>query len=374
MAQLRDLIAQALVGNGQFPWGIRVVETGAMDPDSALPPVGEQPWLLIRNVGSLVDLNRVETNLYEISVYGSNTSFAVMDVLEKLVVGILNRTVLVDTDVQPYQRYTLAYAGTIMGDQVVPAWDAYVRTLRFNASGTAAWYAPDDPRAEYLRSITPYLLLCTTTVGIDWTCVQTDPKTWVPTDACPGVYWRPFTGPSEVIRWFEMTQYVEIIAGHVVAASSAAQDAWVDRVALALPGHVLWNDTLNRRQSTMLLRLLSTDINADALGVGQIRLEVRWTELRCPAPPDYPPVRQITVKEVPSYVGSGIPNPGQPMPPLRTPQEVPSRDSIAPAASNPAPFANTLARAHAATRANGSDAASSGKASRRARKERVLSQ
>lgn len=73
------------------------------------------------------------------------------------------------------------------------------------------------------------------------------------------------------------------------------------------------------------------------------------------------------------------------MPPLRTPQEVPSRDSIAPAASNPAPFANTLARAHAATRANGttsdtatrvngSDAASSGKASRRARKERVLSQ
>ena len=325
MAQLRDLIAEHLVGPGvpARPWGVRVVETGAMDPDTALPPFGEQPWISIRQTGSTVDINRVEANNFEISIFGSNTSFTALDILEKLVIGLLNRTTLIDTDYQPHQRYTLVYAGTVLGDQVVPEWDAYVRTLHFTASGTAAWYAPDDPRAAYLRQVTPGML-CLSQGGIDWSGVQTDPKTWTPTDDSPGVYWRPWTGPSEMNRWFEMTQYTEVLAGHVVAGSSQAQDTWVDRVALALPGHVLWDDRPNRRQSTMLLRLVSTDINADALNVGQLRVECIFTELRCPPYPDYPEVRQIVVKESPSMVGSGLPRElfGQrPPPTIRSAQE-----------------------------------------------------
>ena len=283
---------------------MRVVETGAMTTDG-LPPHGEQPWILVRSTGSLVDQNRVETNTFEISIYAANTSFAALDVLEKLVIVLLNRTALVDTEFTPNRRYTMGYAGTLLGDQVVDVWDAYVRVMRFTVSGAAQWYQPDDPRAKFLRSITPDLLFCQ--IGTDWHCVQTDPRTWVPTDECPGVYWRPLDGPTELNRWFEMTQYVENVAGHVLAGSSAAQDDWVDRIALALPGHVLWYDPITRRQSTMLLRLLSTDLYAEALGEGQIRLEVIFTELACDYPPRAPQIKTIRVAESPSLVGSEAP-------------------------------------------------------------------
>lgn len=305
MAEVRELIAKALVGQGNFPWAERVVETGAMTTDTGLPPIGEQPWLLVRSTGSLVNQNRVEVNTFEVSIYAANTSFSDLDVLEKLILVLLNRTTLIDTDFTPNRRYTLGYSGTLLGDQVVTEWDAYVRVMRFDVSGSAQWYQPDDPRAKFLRSITPSLLFCQ--IGTDWSCVQTDPRTWTPTDQCPGVYWRPDTGPVEINRWFEMTQYVENIAGHVLAGSSQGQDDWVDRVALAIPGHVLYDQIAERRQSTMLLRLLSTDIHADALNEGQIRLEVIWTELACDYPPRFPSVKAVRVAEAPSRVGSELP-------------------------------------------------------------------
>src|SRR5262245_8525667 len=177
------------MGNGTYPWGFRVVETAAMDADLGLPPppFGEQPWLVVKQTGTCVDLNRVETFTFEVSVFASNTSFSNLDALERQVVGLVDRSTLTGTG----GSYALRYAGTLLGDQVVPPWDAYVRTLRFESTGagTIGGSGPDDPRARYLRAHMTDLLFCDPT-----TCVQTDPAVWVPTDDCPGIYVRPGGG------------------------------------------------------------------------------------------------------------------------------------------------------------------------------------
>jgi hypothetical protein len=294
VAELRELIAWTLMGGGTYPWGVRVVETSAADPDLTLSPFpGEMPWLLVRNAGTTLDLNRVETHAFEISVYSINTSFAIVDVLERLVVQILNDQVLVDPSDQVGRRYVMRYSGTVQGDIVVPVWDAYVRTLRFEGTGTGltdTFAAPDDPRAVYLRAHAAELFGQLT--GGSFPCVQTDPATWNPRDDCPGVYFRPDSGPTELRRMSGITFFRETLAGSVLAETQAAREAWLDALTLALPGQIDYfqpqelDSHGNRgRTSTMYLRVTNLNPAADPWAVGQLRIEVEFSALEPHAPP-----------------------------------------------------------------------------------------
>jgi hypothetical protein len=298
MAELRDLIAQRLIGDGTHPWAERVVETAGMDPDQGLPPFGELPWIVVRQVGTTVDLNRIATLGFEVWIHGPNTSFSNLDELERLAIRLLDRAVLQDLDADVPARFALAYAGTLLGDVVIPAWDAYARGLRFTTSsaGLGGPQSPDDPRAAFLRAHAADLF-CPPPP-----CVASDPTDWTPTDDCPGIYVRPFSGPYEVQRYSGMTQLREVLAIHVVAPTYAAQRAWTDRLALELPGQVAYvqpgvadSNGHVPRISTLLLRLTALNPAADAWSEGQLRVEATFTELACDAIETAGPLRQVTV-------------------------------------------------------------------------------
>ena len=298
MAELRELIAERLTGRPggpyPYPWQERVVETGAADPDLVQPPFGEQPWLLVRNAGVVLDLNRVETLAFEVSVYASNTSFADVDALERLVASILEGATLVDNEPPgPDRAWALRYAGTLLGDQVITAWDAYVRTLRFEATGTGGMNAgADDERAEWFRAHAAQMFRLTSSGAPP--CVQTDPLTWTPTDECPGVYARPESGPVEAQRLSGITYFREVLAVHVVCPTQKWREYWVNELALQLPGQMAYfqpneldSNNIRGRTSTILLRLSGLTPAADPATVGQLRIEVTFSALEAWAPSRY---------------------------------------------------------------------------------------
>lgn len=296
MTELRDLIADHLIGTGNHDWETRVCETFAMDPDVGLPPFGELPWLSVRQVGTTVDLDRVPTEAFEVWIHAPNTSFAVLDRYERQVVQLLNDAVLVDPDATPPRLHTLHYSGTLLGDQVIPPWDAYARGLRFQTppgTGIGGEGQHDDPRAQWLRSLGVDLYQC---FGEDW-CLVTDPTSGqAPTDDCPLVYIRPLTGPEFVTdppSNFWMTWFRQRLAIHIVAPSVEARDKWVDRVALALPRIVYGPDG-----ETWFLTVISTDYAADPTSVGQIIVELRFAVLSCPWKVQDPPMKEAAVAAV----------------------------------------------------------------------------
>ena len=303
---LRTLVAEALIGDGTNPWADRVVETAGATPDEHLPWLtgGQQPWVIVRGgVTSVVGGSNARMTSIEVWPHGPMTAWTGIDNLEDLVVRILGGSVVsTPPGAEQPDGYLLTYESSPLGDQVIEEWEAWTRPIRFNAA-RLGWYGADDPRAAYLRSITP-AVLCGT-----WDCVQTTPESWVPTDQCPGIYWRPDTGPAEVERYSAVTFYREVLAGHIVAPSQRARDLWADRVALSLPGDVLYvqpgvpdgGTGVPPRRSTMLLSLLSVAPLAEPLSDGQLRVEVQFSELACDYPPNDSPLRQAV-----AYLPEGV--------------------------------------------------------------------
>lgn len=302
MTELRELIALRLLGDGSWPWADRVVETGAMTADQGLPWTGELPWIVVRQAATTVDLNRAPTEIFEVWIHAPSTSFAQLDGLERLAVALLDRVVLVDPDPTPGRplSYALGYAGTVQGDQVIPEWDAYARAVRFQSVAAALGgpLVPDDPRAAFLRAHLADLFC------LPPECIQTDPTTWAPTDSCPGIWIRPLTSPIEVIRYSALTLFREVLSIQVLGSTFAGQNAWVDKLALELPGDVLYVEPdkvdggtgIPPRRSTMLLRVVAQDLTVDPLLIGQLSIEAQFSELACDFPPHDPPLRVATAR------------------------------------------------------------------------------
>jgi len=284
VVSLRSLVAVALIGDGTNPWADRVVETAGATADEHLPWMtgGQQPWIVVRGgPTTLGPSGGARVTQVEVWPHGPMSAWSGIDNLETLCVDILDQQVVATpAGATEPDGYLLSYEGTPLGDQVVAEWDAWTRPLRFGAA-RLGWFGPDDPRAARLRALTPGLLCG------DWPCVQTDPATWVPTDDCPGIYWRPDAGPAEIIRYANFTLYQETLACHIVAPGRAARDAWTDRVALALPG-----DCLDAQvpPATMLLRLVSENLYAEPMADGQLRVQVQFSETACDWSPDDPPL------------------------------------------------------------------------------------
>jgi hypothetical protein len=310
--ELRELLAQALIGNGMNPWQDRVVETGAMTADLGLPPFGQLPFVVVRQITTIVDVEtRIPTETFEVWVHAPAISFAALDVLERLAVGLIDGTTLTDPDSTPPRSFFLQYGGTLLGDQVIDIWDAYARGLRFTWTGgginPGGPGSHDDPRAQWLRYLaglqggtgvpgnsgplgTTGLFQC---FGADW-CIRTDPITQPPaTDDCPLVWIRPLTGPQFVTDpqsnvW--MTWYSERLAVHIVCPTQSVRDQWVDRIALALP-RVL----VGPEGDTWFLQLIATDYAANPEQVGQIIIELRFATLSCPWQETFPPFKEAVV-------------------------------------------------------------------------------
>lgn len=305
MTELRELIAQRLIGQvnpPQHPWRDRVVETAAMDPNIGLPPFGDLPFIVIRQTGTTVDQNRVATLAYEVWIHANNTSFSELDALERLAVSLLDSVILVD-DEDNSRTWAMGYGGTLLGDVVIPAWDAYARGLRFTTSGAGTGGAiggADDERAQFLRANAAYLF-CPPTP-----CVQTDPTDWAPTDDCPGIYVVPLEGPVEVERYASQTIFRETLVFHVFAPTLRAQQAWVDRLALELPGQLNYLQRNKQdsngnvpRVSSLLLRVTALNPAATS-SEGQLRVEANFSELACDAIETAGPLRYIDITPRPA--------------------------------------------------------------------------
>ena len=214
--------------------------------------------------------------------YAAPDSFVALDDLVAQTVAALDH-VTVDVGGTPY---LLAHEVAPGRDFYDEDWRAYSRTVRATAFAlgwqTGLTYAP-DPVAS-LRAW----------VAAQWPAqLQTDPATWDPSDATPGLYWR-LAGVERADRgerswgaWMDAT-----LRAHVVAPSEAARLTWARQVVEALSySHRLSPSDL----SPLLFLGIAVDHEADPFLVGQVRLAARFGVLT-PAPVPAPlPITQAPI-------------------------------------------------------------------------------
>jgi hypothetical protein len=119
--------------------------------------------------------------------------------------------------------YILTYAGSPAPDYRDLDVDALKRTARF-AAFALGWLAATT------YAIDPVAALAAWTTATFGPSVGTDPATWTPADATPGVYWR-VDRELAVERQPWGSWYDVEIRGHVVAPTPTARRAWARRVA-----------------------------------------------------------------------------------------------------------------------------------------------
>jgi hypothetical protein len=148
-----------------------------------------------------------------------------LDRLVDQTVAALDHRLLTDAD---GRRYVVVYAGSPLQEAEDLTYQSLARPLDFMVY-RLDWLAPagvsPDPT---LQGLTPWSAAV-------WPQVGTDPATWNPADATPGVYWRLERGRTvasaddEVPGWMELT-----LRGHVLAPTAAARDGLARRIASAL--------------------------------------------------------------------------------------------------------------------------------------------
>jgi hypothetical protein len=159
----------------------------------------------------------------------------------------------------------LAFAdGGASEDVQVADWDALARAQRFLVFALG-WHhgltsAPDPVVAlrQWTAQVMPE--------------VETDPETWTPSDAAPGVYWRLVAlSPQAQVQggaWIDAA-----LRAHVVAPAHSTRLRYLRRLteALALVGALDLDDG-----SPLLIRHVSADSETDPMRVGQLRLLGRY--------------------------------------------------------------------------------------------------
>jgi hypothetical protein len=244
--------------------GVPQVQGRVYEPHVADATI-QKPYLVLK-----VGVQDAETDwadfstIVEVWPYVARTTFQQVDAIANAVINVLHRARFSEDN----EQYLADYIGTAGQDFVDEDWDAITRGLRFRVFALG-WlngltYDPD-----------PVSALQTWTTAT-WPEVHTDPATWTPADATPGIYWRLIRiAPVQItqaVNWMEAQ-----LAGHILAPSAVVRLTWIRKVTEALT---------RRRRLTMQdgspleFWKITVDSEADPMRRGQVRLTVRFGVLQ----------------------------------------------------------------------------------------------
>lgn len=255
---MRAIIRQMLIEK------ISQVQGRVYEPHVVNPGAGK-PFLVVRE--GVQDRGAdwaAFSTVVEVWPYVDRTTFQDVDALAGAVINALHRTRFADGG----EQYLVDYLGTVGQDFADDDWDAITRGLRFRvfALGWLNGLTYDPDPVSVLRNWT----------AATWPEVQTDPATWSPADATPGVYWRLVrltqVLQTQAVNWVEAQ-----LTGHVLAPSPAVRLAWVRKLTEGI---------VRQRRLKMsdggLLELLrvSADSEADPMRRGQVQLTARFGVLQ----------------------------------------------------------------------------------------------
>ena len=204
------------------------------------------------------------STVVEVWPYVSRTTFQLVDSLANAVINALHRLRFAFAG----EQYLVDYLGTTGQDFVDNEWDAITRGLRFRVFALG-WlngltYEPDPVKTMQ-----------------DWTAAtwpetHTDPASWTPSDATPGIYWR-LVRLSPVEMTAAVTWLQGQVNGHILTPSSAIRLAWVRKVTegLARQRRLKMSDG-----GPLELLSVAADSEADPMRRGQIQVMVRFGVLQ----------------------------------------------------------------------------------------------
>lgn len=255
---MRTTIRQLLIDN------IPEIQGRVYEPHVAGPNT-QKPYLVLREGIQDPEADWAAfSTVIEVWPYVKRTTFQQVDRLANAIINILHRARFSHAG----EEYLVDYLGSAGQDFVDEEWDAITRGLRFRVFALG-WlngltYDPDPVAALQNWA------------AETWPEAQTNPATWSPADAAPGIYWRMVRlATMEItaaVNWMEAQ-----INGHILAPSAAIRLAWVRKVTegLAKQRRLKMADG----GSLELLRV-TADSEADPMRRGQIQLTARFGVLQ----------------------------------------------------------------------------------------------
>lgn len=255
---MRTAIRQLLIDN------IPQIESRVYEPHAAGPNT-PKPYLVLREGVQDPEADWAAfSTIVEVWPYVKRTTFQQVDAMANAIINTLHRARFSHDG----EEYLVDYLGSAGQDYVDEEWDAITRGLRFRVFALG-WlngltYDP-DPVATLQEW-----------VAKTWPEAHTNPATWTPADATPGIYWRIVRlVPVEItaaVNWMEAQ-----ISGHILAPSAAVRLSWVRKVTegLAKQRRLKMSDG----GPLELLRVVA-DSEADPMRRGQIQLTARFGVLQ----------------------------------------------------------------------------------------------
>lgn len=255
---MRATIRQLLVN------GVPQVDGRVYEPQAA-GAATQKPYLVLKEGVQNPEADWAAfSTIIEVWPYVARTTFQQVDTLAASIIDTLHRTRFTDAG----EQYLINYLGTTGQDFVDEDWDAITRGLRFQVF-SLGWlngltYNPD-----------PIVTLRNWTMST-WPEVHTDPGTWSPMDATPGIYWR-LVGLTSVETTAAVNWVGAQINGHILTPSEAVRLIWVRKVIEGI---------MKQRRLKMvdggpleLVRVVA-DGEADPMRRGQVQLTARFGVLQ----------------------------------------------------------------------------------------------
>ena len=255
---MRTAIRQLLVDN------VKAVDGRVYEPHAAGLNT-PKPYLVLREGVQDPEADWAAfSTIVEVWPYVKRTTFQQVDALANAIIDTLHRARFAAGG----EQYLIDYLGSAGQDYVDEEWDAITRGLRFRvfALGWLNGLTYDPDPVATLQSW----------AAETWPEMHTDPATWTPADATPGIYWRIVRlVPVEItaaVNWMEAQ-----INGHILAPSAAVRLSWVRKVTEGIA---------KQRRLKMsdggLLELLrvTADSEADPMRRGQVQLTARFGVLQ----------------------------------------------------------------------------------------------
>lgn len=270
---MRGLIRQQLIDHIPDIAG-RVYETDAAAADE------EKPYLVMTK-GSESDENDWAgiSTMIEVWPYVAHTQFKHVDALVAAAIDALDHRLLQD-DVTG-EAILCRFTGSTSADMLDEKFDAITRGIQFEVF-SLGWLLHDPVEPDPASALSAW-------TADRFPAMQTDPRSWNPSDDAPALYWRIATIRSVQTMpwgaWIDAT-----MRGHMLVPRVPARNTWLERTVrqLALDGQITMLD-----QSRMMIQRVNADSSLDAFRTGQIALDVRFGVLR--TSPSAPPLNQINI-------------------------------------------------------------------------------